>query len=109
GETAGTVALGTTQDGRAAVVPWVESSCQSLAGPCDFPGCSAGADPEAWCDPPRREYLKRADQGRHEPFPALEGPQHRGTQIGSPRTNRFVDRMNRTLLGEGSRVASRTT
>lgn len=36
---------------------------------------------------------------------ALEGIEHRTTKIRSPRTNGFVERMNRTLLDECFRVA----
>jgi transposase InsO family protein len=40
---------------------------------------------------------------------AMEGIQHRTTQIRSPRMNGFVERMNRTLLDECFRVAGQTT
>src|SRR5262249_44131711 len=46
-------------------------------------------------------------------LPACDSPSdstdHRTTQVRSPRTNGFVERMNRTLLDEGFRVAARTT
>ena len=37
----------------------------------------------------------------------MEGTEHRTTKIRSPRTNGFVERMNRTLLDECFRVARR--
>jgi transposase InsO family protein len=39
----------------------------------------------------------------------MEGIEHRNTKIRSPRTNGFVERMNRTMLDECFRVAGRTT
>ena len=39
----------------------------------------------------------------------MEGIEHRTTRIRSPRTNGFVERMNRTLLDECFRVKGRTT
>jgi transposase InsO family protein len=39
----------------------------------------------------------------------MEGIEHRRTRVRSPRTNGFVERMNRTLLDECFRVAGRTT
>jgi transposase InsO family protein len=39
----------------------------------------------------------------------MEGIEHRTTRARSPRTNGFVERMNRTLLDECFRVAGRTT
>jgi transposase InsO family protein len=56
-----------------------------------------------------REYCGRADQHPFELLLAMHGIQHRTTQIRSPRTNGFVERMNRTLLDECFRVAGRTT
>src|SRR5262249_38287236 len=56
-----------------------------------------------------REYCGRADQHPFELLLAMDGIQHRITQIRSPRTNGFVERMNRTLLDECFRVAGRTT
>jgi|GEM_PF-6021006 len=38
----------------------------------------------------------------------MEGIDHRTTKIRSPRTNVFVERMNRTMLDECFRVAGRT-
>lgn len=45
----------------------------------------------------------------YELLVAMEGIEHRTTKIRSPRTNGFVERMNRTLLDECFRVAGRTT
>jgi transposase InsO family protein len=56
-----------------------------------------------------REYCGRSDQRPFELLLAMDGIQHRTTQIRSPRTNGFVERMNRTLLDECFRVAGRTT
>jgi transposase InsO family protein len=56
-----------------------------------------------------REYCGRPDQHPFELLLAMHGIQHRTTQIRSPRTNGFVERMNRTLLDECFRVAGRTT
>jgi transposase InsO family protein len=56
-----------------------------------------------------REYCGRPDQHPFELLLAMDGIQHRTTQIRSPRTNGFVERMNRTLLDECFRVAGRTT
>ena len=39
----------------------------------------------------------------------MEGIEHRTTKVRSPRTNGFVERMNRTLLDECFRVSGRTT
>jgi transposase InsO family protein len=56
-----------------------------------------------------REYCGRPDQHPYELLLALEGIDHRTTQVRSPRTNGFVERLNRTLLDECFRVAGRTT
>jgi len=56
-----------------------------------------------------REFCGRADQHPYELLLALEEIEHRTTKIRSPRTNGFVERMNRTLLDEDFRVAGRTT
>jgi len=53
-----------------------------------------------------------ADQSRPsgpEVSDRLEGIDHRTTQIRSPQTNGFVERMNRTLLDECFRIDGRTT
>ena len=39
----------------------------------------------------------------------MEGIEHRTTKVATPRTNGFVERMNRTLLDECFRVAGRQT
>jgi len=56
-----------------------------------------------------REYFGRPDNHPYELLLAMDGIQHRKTRICSPRTNGFVERMNRTLLDECFRVAGRTT
>jgi transposase InsO family protein len=56
-----------------------------------------------------REYCGRPDQHPFELLLAMDDIQHRTTQIRSPRTNGFVERMNRTLLDECFRVTGRTT
>ena len=57
----------------------------------------------------RREFCGRPDKHPQELLPALEDVEQRRTQVRSPRTNGFVERMNRTLLDECFRVAGRTT
>jgi len=56
-----------------------------------------------------REFCGRADNHPYELLLAMDGIEHRTTKIRSPRTNGFVERMNRTLLDECFRVAGRTT
>jgi transposase InsO family protein len=56
-----------------------------------------------------REFCGKADSHPYELLTALEGIEHRTTKVRSPRTNGFVERMNRTLLDECFRVAGRTT
>jgi transposase InsO family protein len=56
-----------------------------------------------------REFCGREDQHPYELLLAMEGVEHRTTRVHSPRTNGFVERMNRTLLDECFRVAGRTT
>lgn len=56
-----------------------------------------------------REYCGRPDQHPYELLLAMEGIEHRTTKVRSPRTNGFVERMNRTLLDECFRVGGRTT
>ena len=56
-----------------------------------------------------REYCGRPDSHPYELLLAMDGIEHRNTRIRSPRTNGFVERMNRTLLDECFRVAGRTT
>jgi transposase InsO family protein len=56
-----------------------------------------------------REFCGREDTHPFELLLAMEGIEHRTTRVRSPRTNGFVERMNRTLLDECFRVAGRTT
>lgn len=56
-----------------------------------------------------REYCGRPDGHPYELLLAMDGIEHRTTKIRSPRTNGFVERMNRTLLDECFRVRGRTT
>lgn len=56
-----------------------------------------------------REFCGKPESHPYELLLALEGIDHRTTKIASPRTNGFVERMNRTLLDECFRVAGRTT
>lgn len=56
-----------------------------------------------------REFCGRVEQHPYELLLQLNEIEHRTTRIRSPRTNGFVERMNRTLLDECFRVAGRTT
>lgn len=56
-----------------------------------------------------REYCGLPDQHPYELLLAMEEIEHRKTKIRSPRTNGFVERMNRTLLDECFRVQGRQT
>lgn len=56
-----------------------------------------------------REYCGKPDSHPFELLLAMEGIKHRTTRVRSPRTNGFVERMNRTLLDECFRVYGRTT
>jgi transposase InsO family protein len=56
-----------------------------------------------------REFCGIPEKHPFELLTAMEGIEHRKTKIRSPRTNGFVERMNRTLLDECFRVAGRTT
>ncbi len=56
-----------------------------------------------------REFCGRPEHHPYELFLQLEAIEHRTTKVRSPRTNGFVERMNRTLLDECFRVAGRTT
>jgi transposase InsO family protein len=56
-----------------------------------------------------REFCGRPEQHPYELLLAVEGIEHRTTKVRSPRTNGFVERMNRTLLDECFRVKGRTT
>jgi transposase InsO family protein len=56
-----------------------------------------------------REFCGREDKHPFELLLAMEGIEHRRTKVRTPRTNGFVERMNRTLLDECFRIAGRTT
>jgi len=55
-----------------------------------------------------REFCGRHDTHPYELLLAMEEIEHRTTRVRSPRTNGFVERMNRTLLDECFRVKGRT-
>ncbi|MBN8499643.1 MAG: transposase [Sphingomonadales bacterium] len=54
-----------------------------------------------------REFCGKPEQHPYELLLAMEDIEHRRTKIATPRTNGFVERMNRTLLDECFRVAGR--
>lgn len=56
-----------------------------------------------------REFCGRPESHPYELLLAVEDVEHRTTKVRSPRTNGFVERMNRTLLDECFRVAGRQT
>jgi transposase InsO family protein len=56
-----------------------------------------------------REFCGRPEAHPYELLLAVEDVEHRTTKVRSPRTNGFVERMNRTLLDECFRVAGRQT
>jgi transposase InsO family protein len=56
-----------------------------------------------------REFCGRPESHPYELLTAMESIEHRNTRVRSPRTNGFVERMNRTLLDECFRVAGRST
>jgi transposase InsO family protein len=56
-----------------------------------------------------REFCGRPDNHPYELFLQLHDIEHRTTRVRSPRTNGFVERMNRTLLDECFRINGRTT
>jgi len=56
-----------------------------------------------------REFCGKLETHPYELLLSMESIEHRTTKIRSPRTNGFVERMNRTLLDECFRVAGRTT
>lgn len=56
-----------------------------------------------------REYCGRAEVHPYELLLAIEEIEHRTTKVRSPKTNGFVERMNRTLLDECFRVEGRRT
>jgi transposase InsO family protein len=55
-----------------------------------------------------REFCGLPDKHPYELLLAMEDIEHRTTRVRSPRTNGFVERMNRTLLDECFRIAGRT-
>lgn len=56
-----------------------------------------------------REFCGKPGSHPYELLLAMESIEHRTTRIATPRTNGFVERMNRTLLDECFRVAGRQT
>jgi transposase InsO family protein len=54
-----------------------------------------------------REFCGKSESHPYELLLALEDIEHRTTRVRSPRTNGFVERMNRTLLDECFRVQGR--
>jgi len=54
-----------------------------------------------------REFCWTRETHPYELLLAMEGLEHRTTRVRSPRTNGFVERMNRTLLDEYFRVQGR--
>jgi len=56
-----------------------------------------------------REFCGVPERHPYELLLAMEEIEHRTTKIRSPRTNGFVERMNRTLLDECFRVRGRQT
>ena len=55
-----------------------------------------------------REFCGKPESHPYELLLAVEGIKHRTTKVRSPRTNCFIERMNRTLLDECFRVQGRT-
>jgi transposase InsO family protein len=55
-----------------------------------------------------REFCGKPESHPYELLLAVEAIEHRTTKVRSPRTNGFVERMNRTLLDECFRVQGRT-
>ncbi len=56
-----------------------------------------------------REFCGVKERHPYELFCQIENIEHRTTKVRSPRTNGFVERMNRTLLDECFRVKGRET
>ena len=56
-----------------------------------------------------REFCGKPESHPYELLLALEQIEHRNTKVSTPRTNGFVERMNRTLLDECFRVQGRQT
>ncbi len=68
-----------------------------------------GVDVKAILTDNGREFCGKAESHPYELLLALHGIEHRTTKVRSPRTNGFVERMNRTLLDQCFRVAGRQT
>jgi transposase InsO family protein len=56
-----------------------------------------------------REFSGKPESHPYELLLAIEDIEHRNTKVRSPRTNGFVERMNRPLLDECFRVKGRET
>lgn len=56
-----------------------------------------------------REFWGTQERHPYELLLAMEDLEHRTTKVRNPRTNGFVERMNRTLLDECFRVQGRQT
>jgi len=56
-----------------------------------------------------REFCGKPESHPYELLLSMENIEHRNTRVRTPRTNGFVERMNRTLLDECFRVQGRTT
>jgi len=56
-----------------------------------------------------REFCGKPDSHPYELLLSMESIEHRNTKVRTPRTNGFVERMNRTLLDECFRVEGRKT
>lgn len=54
-----------------------------------------------------RAFCGSPEQHPYELLLAMKGIEHRRTKIATPRTNGFVERMNRKLLDKSFRVAGR--
>lgn len=55
-----------------------------------------------------REYCGRPDAHPYELFLALEGIQHRKTQVRRPQSNGFIERFHKTILDEHFRIQGRS-
>jgi transposase InsO family protein len=82
-----------------------EGNCPCSSSPRSSATCPIGAI----LTDNGREFCGIKEKHPYELLAAMEGIDHRTTKIRSPRTNGFVERMNRTLLDECFRVAGRTT
>lgn len=56
-----------------------------------------------------REFCGKPESHPYELLLAMDSIEHRTTRVRSPRTNGFVERMNRTLLDECFRIQGRKT